>query len=96
MDSVLYDYSAMHGIAAQISQRGAVAAGLLASAQSNEAAMMSHFTGSASETARTCLATYKQAQEEIIEIITRGAKNYTMGTEAMAATEATQSAAFPG
>lgn len=96
MQDTRYDYRAMHDVATAIAQCGNTATELRGRAESNEASMMAHFTGAASETARTSLATYKQAQDQIIEIIGRGAKNYTTGTEAMAATELQQSAAFPG
>ncbi len=95
-DLVHYNYAAMHSVAEQIRGRGLTAAALLEAAQANEAQMMSHFNGAAAATAASCLATYKQAQTDIIEVINRGGVNYTSGTDAMAAAEQSQSAAFPG
>ncbi len=95
-DLVQYNYAAMNEVAAGIQMGGHTAQALLDAAVSNEAQMLSHFHGAASETARACLATYKQTAMDIIEVVNRAHVSYADGTASMAASEAAQSAAFPG
>ncbi|MDA0252102.1 MAG: hypothetical protein O2892_14910 [Actinomycetota bacterium] len=95
-DMVHYNYAAMNEVAGGIQMGGHTAQALLDAAISNEAQMLSHFNGAAAETARACLATYKQAAMDMIEVVNRAHVSYADGTAQMAASEQAQSAAFPG
>jgi uncharacterized protein YukE len=95
-DQVKYNYGYMHDIAQQLRSKGDIAQALNEAAESNKMQMLSHFEGAAATTAAACLTTYRQAQTDIVEIIGRGAMNYTSGTDSMAATEQAQCTAFPG
>lgn len=96
MSETMYDFGAMQTVADNIGIGARRAESLLGDAISNETQMMAHFQGAQAETARGCMATYKQAATDMIEVATRGHMSYTEGITGMLASVQAQSAAFPG
>jgi uncharacterized protein YukE len=94
-DIVHYNYGMMQDIAAQIQAGAATAQALLEAANTHERSMLSSFHGSAADAAQACLATYKQAANDMIEVASRGHMNYAAGTHDMMAAEQQQVANFP-
>ncbi len=91
-----YNFAAMQEVAANIQLGATRAQSLLTDAISNEVQMMATYEGAQAETARACMATYKQAATDMIEVANRGYANYTESISSMLGSMHAQSAAFPG
>lgn len=91
-----YNFAAMQEVAGNIQLGTTRAQSLLTDAISNEMQMMATYEGAQADTARACMATYKQAATDMIEVANRGHMSYAEGISSMLGSVHAQSAAFPG
>jgi hypothetical protein len=96
MSVVHYNFAAMQEVANGIHVGATRAQSLLTEGTTNEMQMLTHFEGDQAETARACMATFKQAAADMIEVANRGHMSYADGIAGMQGSVQAQSAAFPG